>query len=316
MRTFTIAFLLSLTGSALAQIKPVATASLDRDSILIGEQITLSISVEYDINIDSADVHWPMYTDSITEHLQIVRKGALTTEPGITPSTAVQRQDWIITSFDSGYFVLPPMVFEAASDTGFTDPMLVYSTTVAVDMQAEIKDIKEIYEADTSWWARNKWWVIGFGSALALLALAVWWMKRRPTEYEEEVVETGPPLPMHQQMINQLMEVQRQQLWQRGMVKEHYIEVSTILRTYINLRFGVNALEKTSDDLLLSLRFEEIDYESRRKLRHILLMSDMVKFARETPMPSENEQSVREAIEFIQNTRKVDRPTLEVPTTG
>jgi c-di-GMP-related signal transduction protein len=78
---------------------------------------------------------------------------------------------------------------------------------------------------------------------------------------------------------------------------------SDIIRTYIEKRFGVTALEQTTDEIMRHTRtLESIDDVLRNKLKQILMLSDMVKFAQELPLPNENEMSIDNAFEFVNRT--------------
>ncbi|MBK9798239.1 MAG: hypothetical protein IPP56_00410 [Bacteroidetes bacterium] len=91
-------------------------------------------------------------------------------------------------------------------------------------------------------------------------------------------------------------------MWQEGKYKIYQIRLSDIVRSYIENRFQIAAMEQTTDETMRSMRRIHIEDGLRFKLRQLLSLSDMVKFAKEQPLPSENEQSMEDAILFVKTT--------------
>ena len=94
-------------------------------------------------------------------------------------------------------------------------------------------------------------------------------------------------------------------MWQGGKVKAYHSQISEVLREYIEHRYHVNALEETTDEIIHGLRLHSIPQEMISKLMQILFLADLVKFAKENPLPSENDMSIINAIEFINTTKIV-----------
>ena len=71
-------------------------------------------------------------------------------------------------------------------------------------------------------------------------------------------------------------------------------------------------MEQVTDEIMYSFRTADISDELKIKLRNILFLSDLVKFAKEQPLPNENETSWINAHEFVMATKK-DEIKIEVP---
>ena len=113
-------------------------------------------------------------------------------------------------------------------------------------------------------------------------------------------------IPPHIEALENLRILKDEKLWQNGFEKEYHIRLSDIIRTYIEKRYGVTALEQTTDEIMRHTRtLESIDDVLRNKLKQILMLSDMVKFAKELPLPNENEMSIDHAFEFVNKTVKI-----------
>jgi hypothetical protein len=75
-----------------------------------------------------------------------------------------------------------------------------------------------------------------------------------------------------------------------------------VLRSYVEERFGTPALERTTDELMQALRMGPVQTEPRERLGNLLRLADLVKFAKYTALPGENEQLMASAITFVNET--------------
>ena len=70
---------------------------------------------------------------------------------------------------------------------------------------------------------------------------------------KKEIIKTKVIVPIHIRALNKLQNIKKQKLWQKGELKNYYSEISTIIREYTELRFGFNALELPTFDILSKL---------------------------------------------------------------
>jgi hypothetical protein len=294
-------FFLLLSFKGIAQQLNVK-AELDSSSIRIGEQLTLKLSAFLSTG-DDRHIQWPAFSgDTITSKIEVVSKGKLDTVTAATGQMIVS-QKVQITSFDSGYHPIPPILFTIKEDTSVvaeTDPLLFHVITVPVDTTKEIKDIKGPVDAPFHWKEAIPY-IIGAVVVAILTALIIYYIRRRRRKIvvskEPEIIKTADEIA-----LEQLHSLENEKLWQNGKTKEYYIRLSDIMRVYIEQRFRVPAMEQTSDEILTSLR-SIIDDQHRIRLRQILLLSDLVKFAKEWPISTENEMSIVNAKEFVAETK-------------
>lgn len=125
---------------------------------------------------------------------------------------------------------------------------------------------------------------------------------RRMRNRKEVAAPPEPELPLHVRTLQALEEVEKKKLCQQGLVKQYHSEVTDILRGYVEQRFAVPALESTTDELIGTLKLSSMGAAQREQLGNLLRMADMVKFAKWTPLPSENEQMMAGAISLVQQT--------------
>ena len=94
----------------------------------------------------------------------------------------------------------------------------------------------------------------------------------------------------------------------------HYTELTDVLRAYIKGRFGFNAQEMTSSEIIDKL-LEVNDKEAIKDLRELFQTADLVKFAKHTPLMNENDANLVNAIDFINDTKeKEDENAKPQPT--
>jgi len=283
----------------------IATAVLDTDAILIGQQTRLRLTVEYKTDQGDIKIDFPKITDTLIKQVEVVEKSKL--ERFIPDSSDMSRlaqtQTLLITSFDSGYYAIPPFKFIVNGDSGKTvetEPLLFSVNTLAIDTTISIKDIKPPMEVPFSWKELLPYVYGGLGT-LAVLAglffLLRHYLKKKKTKPVPQIVV--PVIPAHVTALEQLQKLKEDKLWQSGKLKEYHSAISDIIRQYIEQRFFINAMEQVSDEILYAFRVVDISEEQKSKLRQILLLSDMVKFAKEQPLPYENDLSWNNAYEFV-----------------
>lgn len=142
--------------------------------------------------------------------------------------------------------------------------------------------------------------------AAAVLASLVWLVvsrSRRAKGREEQ--EALPRVAPHIVAIRSLERLANQKLWQNGRYKEYYSRLTEILREYLSGRFGVGAMEMTSDEIVEALKGVEVTEAQRKKLESLLRESDLVKFAKHTPDGETNEESYTVVYYFVEETKEV-----------
>lgn len=301
-------FLLCALPSFTQEIK--TTAVLSNNSIVIGQQVELKLTVDYKVNNGKQiKITWPEFKDTLRKEVEIVSQTKVDT---IIPDSSdmfrfKQTKTLYITSFDSGYWAITPFKFGINNDTNgiFTEALLLQVNTIAVDTTLAIKDIKAPFDESYTWidWIKdNPYLVMGISVGVILLILILYFVINYFKNKPEPVVVAPPPIPAHVVALEKLETLKTQKLWQDGKVKQYHIALSEIVREYIENRFKIPALEQTTDEILFGFRNVAVDEESKAKLKQLLILSDLVKFAKEQPLSSENEQSLNNAIEFINGT--------------
>jgi hypothetical protein len=214
-------------------------------------------------------------------------------------------QSYTITSFDAGTYTMPPFSIGTIGGVLKTNEVTLQVETVKVDTTKGIYDIKQpLAVTYTFWdWLRDNWlWVAISLLGVALIAGLIWYYRKRPEK--EVVIEAAKPgIPAHTLAVSKLKELREKKSWQQGEVKQYYIELSDILREYIEKRYMIKTHEKTTDEIFAGLKYIDIAKENKNILRQILTLSDLVKFAKEKPLPVENEECMDNAVIFVLETQ-------------
>ena len=158
--------------------------------------------------------------------------------------------------------------------------------------------------------------IIGILLVLLLAALA-WYIWKRMRERKSLIPfkKEEPKLPPHEQAIKELDAIKQQKLWQQGRSKEYYTLITETLRRYMVDRFGINAMEMTSDEILALIKQTTEAQSVYDNLRQILSLADFVKFAKMNPLPDENDLSLMNAYLFVNQTKVVELPKPEDEST-
>ncbi|MBA3706939.1 MAG: hypothetical protein H0W84_13875 [Bacteroidetes bacterium] len=308
-------------SSSAQEIK--ANAALDSSSIVIGQQIKLQLSVQYRVdNGKQIKILWPVIPDTIRKEIEIVGQSKIDTiiPDSTNPFQFIQTKTLFITSFDSGYWAIPPFKFVVNGDTNgvFTEPLLLQVSTVAVDTTQAIKNIKEIYSENYTWldWLKDHiLWVYAGLAAILIIIIIIYFIRKQLKKPKPVIDIKAPKIPAHIIAFEKLAKLKSENLWQEGKLKQYHSALTDILREYIENRFKIPAVEQTTDEILFGFRNVAIDEESKRKLRQVLILADLVKFAKEQPLPNENELSIANSYDFVNGTKREEEdPHLLIST--
>lgn len=305
-------FLTAILSPAIAQ-DAVMLLEADKKEISIGEQLKLHLEIKAPV---TAAVRLPVLKDTLTGQVEILEVSNTDT---IFPDNEVTSQiitiDLLVTSFDTGYQVIPPLTAYVGEDSVSSRAILINVKTVLIDDAADIKDIKEPLDVPFSlWeWLQENWmWPAGVLLLIALIAIYFIYFHNKEKKPAEVILPPAPPKPAHVLALEKLKNTEEKKLWQHGQLKEYHSELSEILREYLENRYRVNALEQTSEEIFHHLRYLDVPDPAKNQLRQVLMLSDMVKFAKEKPVASENELSLSNAREFVQATKETPIDPVDV----
>lgn len=305
-RWTTIACFVATLISNVAQGQTV-DATIDRNEILIGEQAEVSLSVNYPKD-RIPEVIFPQTADTLLDKVEVLRSTSIDTlTTGADVASARLEKKLFITSFDSGYYAIPPFTFIVNGDTQTTEAFLLTVHTVAIDTTGDPKNIKDIYEVEVTWgdyFAIYRPYILGGLALLVAILVGIWFLrrnlrKRRTRPAPEPVTHVRPA---DETAREELDRIEREKIYCRGLVKRYHTEITDVVRDYLEAAAHVPAHELTTRQIMQRLRYSGLSEREAGQLREVLLRADMVKFAREEPSEDENLAAVRHAREFVEST--------------
>ncbi|MDD5570950.1 MAG: hypothetical protein PHD97_07310 [Bacteroidales bacterium] len=295
--------------------QPTVNAKLEKSTITIGDQIKLNIQIKAPENYI---ITFPVVGDTIIKNIDVIGKSKIDTVLSADKKTKTLTQSLYITSFDSGYFAIPPFEFTVnlKNDTTkkklLTEAMLFQVKTIPVDTTKAIKDIKPPFEAPLTFREMLPYILSVMGGIIIIILIIYVIIKIKRKEPILKFMK--PKLPPHEIALMELNKLRESKLWQQNMVKLYYIKLSDIIRIYIEGRFEVIAMEMTTDEILKCFETIEINTETKNKLKQILALSDFVKFAKLHPLPNENDISLNNAFGFVNETKPLPEQNENIET--
>ncbi len=277
---------------------------LDKDSIQLGRQVNLKFLV-----IKGTDdiIRFPSIADSLTKYIEVIG------QPKIDSVKLKNNKEQItqtlsITSFEIGVQFIPPQpivrITPQGRDTLFSDLKFLKIAGVAIDTTGEIRDIKNIEKVKLTFNDIKPYLflfvgLLAFGVCLFFL---IRFIKKKKFESIETVVEAP-----HIVALRELDKLKAQKLWQQKRLKEYYTRLTEIIRTYIENKYDILAMEKTTKEILEVIQLKELDKTlPMNELTSLLNLSDLIKFAKGDANPEENILHLENAYNFIKISCKND----------
>lgn len=211
--------------------------------------------------------------------------------------------------FDEDSLQIPglPIVFQNG-DTLVANPLQIQVTaTPSPDDLNDMAPIKDIHREPTHWIDYLPWILGGLG-VLALLGWMFWWANRSPKSTLQSRIISTPP---HELALKKLDVLTNKQLISTGLVKEHYAELTYLLREYLDKQFGIRTLESTTAETMRQLEASAYPPSLLHALQTLLEHADLAKFAKTYPPDSFHNEAIDLARKIILETHQ----TLDSPIT-
>lgn len=304
----TVAALLALSVAGAQSRVPDVRAQLVPDSVAVGGQTILAIDVERDL---MQVVNFPALppTDEQTG-IEVIEEYPVDTLQREGRRLKLRKR-YRLAAFEEGLIGMgrPRVLYidkNIVDTLAAQDSLLLRVTTYEIDSTAMPYGVKPqrtlpFRLGEISGYAG--WSLL----ALALLAAVVWavlWALRRHGRSIGSLFKPAPPVPPHVRAIRDLEELHNRKLWQNNRHKLYYSSLTDILRTYIAGRWGVGAMEMTSDEIIRALREVEMPDKSRMEMTSVLRDADLVKFAKAVPEAEQNEGDYLKCYYFVEETKE------------
>lgn len=299
------AVLSSMTSSAATHS---VKASLDSAYLLMGRQTRLHLEI-----IEDKDAAGQLLIkgDTLVKEVEVIDMSqADTTDLG---NNRVQiKRDLLIQSFDSGLYTLPPILYASGGDTSATDRLTLKVIPVSVDSLATIHTYAGVEEGESRWYDFMPDWITDYWGwyllAAILIAGGIVGYLLITKKGRAVILPAKKPVPPYELAMRQLNELKEQHLCENGQEREFYTRLTEILRDYLARRFGINAMEMTSSQIVSILESNAETKLPNRYMKQILEIADFVKFAKVRPLPDDNVKAFSSAMQFVEDTRPLPEP--------
>ncbi len=291
-----------------------ATAKLDSTNILIGDYLKVHLEV---VTPKGTPVIFPQINAKVIEEAQYPFDWIESSKIDTTYTSLEQilKQTITITAFDSGSYVFPSLPVFSIDSTllAQTDPLSFTVTTIPVDTTAAYKDIKGNLTTPLTlhelWLYFKKYGFLFLVISLlisAILYLFVKYLKSKKKTKNAEIIKVKPKEKPHIIALNELEKLRHKKLWEQGKVKEYYSELTEIIRIYLEGRWEIYAMEMVSSEIIEALREIHVLDGDINSLVKMFSISDLVKFAKWDPLPTDHDMAFKSAKEFIEKTAETN----------
>lgn len=305
------AFLIALIISALqisAQVQ--VEASIDSIQIFVGEQVHVTLSATAK---EQSKVEFPQFkpTEYITPGIEVL--GAEELETKQQDNGFVTRQMvYTMTSFDDTLYYIPPMKVKIDGKPYESKSLALKVLTIEVDTTNvdQFFGPKDVQDNPFQWsdWSLSFWLSVLF---LVLLAVVYYlYLRLRDNKPIITHIRIVKRLLPHQKALQQIEQIKADKMVSSENSKEYYTKLTDTLRKYIEERYGFNAMEMTSSEIIDHLMATQ-DESALSELRHLFLTADLVKFAKYSTLINENDANLVNAIDFINQTKLENEPQEE-----
>ena len=277
-------------------------ATLEPNEILIGQQSTYKLEL---IQPATEKVSWPQFSDTLATNVQILEK-LKTDTAKISDGRISITTEYLVSSYDSGFYYIPEQIFETATEKAFTNPLGLTVNTVPVDENTDdINAEKNIMSAPFSWIELARWSGIGLAAVL-IIAIIVLLLMRFVFNKKVTILPETPEvvLPAHVVALQKLEQIKTEKIWQQGQIKQFYTDITDVIREYLENGYQINAMEMTTEEIVALVKKNKDLDEIRIVLKEMLELSDLVKFAKFVPLENDNEKMVLDAFMIVEKTTK------------
>ena len=281
-------------------------ASIDSLQLLVGEQTKVHLEVSMDAD---RKLQLPVIKDTLVRGVEVLDIAKPDTQKLNDDKRWVISQEYTITSFDSALYYLPPLEVMVDNEKYRSESLAlkVYSIPVDTLHPDQFFGPKTVVEVPIEWQDIDGM-VYSIILMLLLGAACVFLIVRlKNNKPIIRIIKIEPKLPPHQEAMKHIEEIKANKNVQREDPKLYYTELTDVIRTYIMERFGFNAMEMTSSEIiehLLQVKDKDSLKDSLKDLKYLFETADLVKFAKHAPMMNENDMNLVNAVEFINETKQ------------
>ena len=313
-KTIVLIVAVIMTVGVKAQV--TVEAVIDSIEMLIGEQVHVTVTATMK---EGAKSEFPVFkpTQELIPGVEVLNStelGAKGKENGFIDRSVV----YTLTSFDDTLYYLPPFVVKVDGKPYESKSLALKVIGVEVDTlhTEQFFGPKDVQDNPFQW---SDWSMLFWLSVLLLVLMAVGYylyLRLRDNKPIITRIRIVKRLLPHQKAMKEIEQIKADKMQNSENAKEYYTKLTDTLRKYIEDRYGFNAMEMTSSEIIDRLEKALADDAQaaetmKAELRQLFTTADLVKFAKYSTMINENDANLVSAIDFINQTKLENVPTEE-----
>lgn len=306
---YIIVLFIALCASGAKAQNVVLNAEIDTFQMMIGEQTRIKLELSVDTGYKVA---MPQPGKELMPGIELLEKKSAIKSVNESRRN-VYTDEYLITSFDSTLYNIPPFKVLVDSCEYQSNSLALAVYTMPIDT-ANLQNIcgpKDVWDVELTWEEYRD--AVHLGIIVLFLALALAWVVVRFVKNKPiiRIVKIKPKVPSHIAALNKIESIKSDETWRNdGDIKDFYTRLTDALREYMHDRFGFNATEMTTSEILDYLRVID-SKENISELKEILETADLVKFAKMRPAINENDRNMANAIEYVNVTKNIEEEKQE-----
>ena len=275
----------------------------DTGRISWGERATITLRLGLELGENSTG--WPIWEDTIPGGFEILSTSKIDT---ILPQKddpdqwdMIVEQSWVVTAWDSGYVTIPEIEVMGAKSA----PVMIQVVPTRTGEAPEMMPAAEIIKIEWTFWDRIEKaapYVLKVLAALLFALGLIYLLKKVKRKERVEIEMVVPDIPPHITALEKLRKLEERKGWTKGEAKSFHVQLSEIIRTYIDARFSISSLESTTREAAAQIDLLDIAQSDKSNLISALRLGDKIKFAKHTARTDDHIKVINTCIEFVENT--------------
>lgn len=301
MKRLLYIFISIISSLSIAQTE--ISIQADTNLAWIGDIININLNVQ-----TNEQIIWPELGEAIAP-LELQKVNSI--DSSFVKGKDVYTQNFNVQLFDTGRFVLPSLPFvNSGGDTFYSDSLALTFLAFPLDTTNAIFDIKAPVEVPFNF-EEAKPYIYGFIGLIALIVLLYYFIQKinKTEKTIEEVIEL---IPCDIEALEALNNLESDGLCEKGLVKEHYVRLTEILRNYFDREYTIDTLESTTDETIDLLKGSNVDKIIIEQISTLLVEADLVKFAKSNPNKRLNADFMSKSYSIVEDCHNLKKEEEDV----
>lgn len=298
-----IIFLLLTIIPVMAQVS--VEVHLDSARILMGNQTGYSISIT---SAGRSKVQMPKLQvgQEIVPGIEIIALTRDTTEKATGSRTICSK--YTLTSFNGGKYEIPSQTVKVDGKVFTTRSVPLVVDTLALDRNGnKLYPMADVVDNPFSWWEWLPIMLLGLLLIIVVGAMVYFLYRLKTNKPILVMVKKERILSPYEKAVQQITNIKAQYLELSVDQKAYYTSLTDVLRQYLEGRFGINAKEMTSDQIIYQLSQQE-NRDGIEELKEVFQIADLVKFAKYSVEGHENDLYMQCVVQYIERTKEISEP--------